>query len=154
MATIVQEVPVNKPGQAPLSREDVWGALEIKARNAPRFVKAIDTCVVLEEGDNWLTREITGMGERHIERVTFTPQRVVRFDRSEGNTTGYITNEIQDTDSGLVLRFRIELTRNDLEAGSEEERAYFEGIRAAYVDAVESTLEATRVLLSDVKKTG
>ncbi|MFG1667712.1 SRPBCC family protein [Streptomyces sp. Y7] len=154
MATIVHDVVVNKPGQAYLSREDVWGGLEIKARNAPRFVKAIETCEVLEEGDNWLLREITGGGERHIERVTFTPLNVVRFDRVEGNSTGYITNEIHDTDDGLVLRFRVELTRDDLEPDGEQERAYFEAVRVGYIDAVETTLAATRELRSDVKKAG
>jgi hypothetical protein len=152
MGTIVHEVPVNQPGQSPLTRDDVWAALQIKARNAPRFVKAIETCVVLEEGDGWLLREITGQGERHRERVTFAPQKTVRFDRTEGNTTGYIINEIDETDAGLVLRFTIELSRNDMEPGGPEERGYFDAVRGAYVDAVESTLAATRELLAAGQK--
>jgi hypothetical protein len=145
MYTITRSFPVNEPGQVRLTRPEVWRGLEQKAREATRFVRRMQSCVVIEESGNQLVRDIVIRDEPHRERVTFVPEEIVRFERIGGNTTGSITNEIhEDADGSLRLQFSFSLERDDLPAGSEEEQAYFKKVESEYADAVRTTLETIR----------
>lgn len=147
MINIVRSFPVNPEGQPKLDRSEVWTGLEMKARNAPRFVKRMQSCTVIEEHPDGITRDIVIRDEHHRERVTFDPQNTVRFERIEGPTIGYITNEIvTDDDGNLVLQFGFNLERKDMAAGSDEEKAYFAVVEREYEDAVRTTLETMRNL--------
>ncbi len=145
MFSITRSFPVNQPGKPALTRSNVWHGLEQKARDATRFVRRMQSCVVIEDLGHELVRDIVIRDEPHRERVTFTPEKVVRFERIGGNTTGFITNEIhEDADGSLRLQFSFNLERNDLADGSDEEKSYFENVAAEYADAVQSTLETVR----------
>lgn len=147
MISISRSFQVNRPGHLVLDRSQVWAGLEMKARNAPLFVTRMRSCIVIEDGERELVRDIVIRDERHRERVTFTPETMVRFERIEGNTTGFITNEIHDDAvDGLTLRFSFNLERDDLTPGGPEERAYFAKVEAEYEDAVLTTLETMRRL--------
>jgi Domain of unknown function (DUF1857) len=147
MISIVRSFPVNQPGQAKLDRSEVWTGLEDKARNAPRFVKRMQSCTVIEEHPDGITRDIVIRDEHHRERVTFDPGKTVRFDRIDGPTIGHITNEIvTDDDGNLILQFGFNLERKDMAAGSAEEKAYFAVVEREYEDAVRTTLETMRDL--------
>jgi hypothetical protein len=149
MISLNRSFPVNPPGEIVLTRSEVWSGLEMKARDAPRFVKRMQSCVVIEDGELELVRDIVIRDEPHRERVTFTPESTVRFERIEGNTTGFITNEIHDEPDGLTLRFTFNLERTDLDPGGEEERAHFAKVEAEYEDAIHTTLETIRGLARD-----
>lgn len=147
MISIVRSFPVNPPGVPQLDRSEVWTGLEMKARNAPRFVKRMQSCTVIEEHPDGITRDIVIRDEHHRERVTFDPEKTVRFERIEGPTVGHITNEIvTDDDGNLVLQFGFNLERKDMAPGSDEEKAYFAVIEREYEDAVRTTLETMRNL--------
>jgi Domain of unknown function (DUF1857) len=142
---VSRSFPVNVPGEPLLGRAEVWHGLELKARNALPFVKRMQKCVVLEEHDGWLVRDIEIRDEKHRERVTFTPQEQVRFDRIDGPTTGYILNQIQADEAGeLQLRFTFRLHRKDMTPGGPAEVAYFAQVEDQYADAVRTTLTQIR----------
>lgn len=145
MVEVSRSFPVNEPGEPVLRRAEVWHGLELKARNALPFVKRMQKCDVLEEHGGWLVRDIEIRDEQHRERVTFTPQEQVRFERVEGPTTGYILNEIETDDAGeLHLRFTFRLSRKGMEPGGPEEVAYFAQMEDQYADAVRTTLAQIR----------
>ncbi|MFG1667815.1 SRPBCC family protein [Streptomyces sp. Y7] len=150
MISISREFPVNEPGETVVNRSQLWRGLEMKARNATLFVRRMQSCVVIEDGELEFTRDIVIRDEPHREHITFTPEEKVRFERIGGNTRGYITNEIhEDTAGNLVLRFTFNLERTDLEPGGAEERTYFAKVDAEYEDAVRTTLETTRQMVRD-----
>lgn len=150
MISISREFPVNEPGETVLDRSQLWRGLEMKARNATLFVRRMQSCVVIEDGELEFTRDIVIRDEPHREHITFTPEEKVHFERIGGNTKGYITNEIHEDSAGeLVLRFTFDLERTDLEPGGAEERAYFAKVEAEYEDAVRTTLETTRQMVRD-----
>jgi hypothetical protein len=146
MISVSYSVPVNPEGtDVRLNRADVWKGLEMKAHNALPYVPSMTSCEVQEEGDNWLQREIEFRGQRLGERITFTPQETVRFDRTSGDVLGSILNEILEDDAGeLALRFSFDLELEGVEPGSPEETEYEETMKGDYEKAVASTLAAIR----------
>ena len=150
MISITRSFRVNEPGQTVLTRAQLWRGLEIKARNATLFVRRMQSCVVIEDGELEFTRDIVIRDEPHRERITFTPGEKVHFERIGGNTKGYITNEIHEDSAGeLILQFSFNLERTDLEPGGEEERAHFARVESEYEDAVRTTLETTRRMVRE-----
>jgi len=139
-------VAVNdKPQQPRLSRGDVWRGLLLKADNALPFVPQMTRCDVLERGDDWLLRDITFRGEDARERVSFFPEQRVQFERVQGRTRGTIENEILEDERGdLQLRFAFALEAEGVAPGSPAEQEHFGATEAAYLNAVNATLEAIR----------
>lgn len=146
MYRMSRSVAVNDDPQQPrLSRADVWQGLVLKADNALPFVPQMTRCEVLERGDTWLLRDITVHGEDARERVTLFPEQRVHFERVAGRTRGTIDNEIVADDGGeLQLRFAFALEAEGIAPGSPEEKAHFGPTEAAYLNAVDATLEAIR----------
>lgn len=151
MFTLTHSAPVNPPGgdQPPLTRDQLWRALLLKAENAVLFVPGMTYCQVLERGDNELYREIVYRGARRKQRVTFRPGEWVQFEHLSGPATGLVQNVIeQDADGGLRLRFTFQMEVQGLTAGSAEEQAYAEQVRADYEQAVQATIDSARRLLA------
>jgi hypothetical protein len=145
MYQLSKTVPVNAPSQSFLSRHDVWAGLVQKANNALPFVLAMQECVVLERGDNWLVRDIVINGMRLRERVTLEPEARIVFERVDGAESGRIENRLEEDAAGnLHLTFAFSLSRQGIESDSEAERAYFAPLEQQYAGAVSSTLTAVR----------
>jgi hypothetical protein len=119
----------------------VWAGLVSKAENAVPYVKAITSCkVVLRETDR-LIREVSLHGETLQEMILFFPQERVEFVRLSGDAKGQIKNIIeQEADGKLFLRFTFDLVLEGVEPGSAREQEFAEGMEAAYLDAVRTTL--------------
>ena len=145
MIFVSHVLPVNEGGVAPLSREQVWQGLVMKANNALPFVPSMTDCTVTNRlSETAFDRDIVLRGQPHTERVTLQePVRVV-FTRIAGPVLGTIANEIEGSDEDLRLRFSFALVVSGLEPGSAEESEYAEGMTADYLKAVASTLDATR----------
>jgi len=145
-------VPVNPPGAEPrLTREDVWQGLLLKAEDALPFVPAMTRCEVLERYDDGLLREVDFRGQTFRERITFTPQERVRFDRVPGGPIdGSILNEIEEDAAGeLTLRFTFQLVLKGVEEGSQEERDYEQTMSRDYLKAAGATLDAVRRMVAE-----
>ena len=89
-------VPVNPGGEAPLTREQVWAGLELKARDAREFLPPglCTRCDVTEESPTHFVRDATIGGTDLREIITFEPGRKVTFFQATGPREGAIVNEI------------------------------------------------------------
>jgi hypothetical protein len=143
-------VPVNEPGKVFLSRHDVWTGLMMKARNALPYVPQMQKCEVVEQGKDWLLRDILFNNVPMRERVSFEPENKVTFDRVGGVELGRIENIIGEDDKGnLTLTFAFGLTKQGIPEGTDAERAHFAPMEGAYLGAVAATLGAVRRTVID-----
>ncbi len=151
MISVSSSVPVNSPDEAvKLTRDDVWHGLVLKAENALPFVPAMTRCEVIERTDDMILRTIEFRGEEFGERITFTPKRQVRFERTHGSVMGTIRNEIEEDDLGqLSLRFSFDLELDGVEAGSKEEQEYESTMKDDYLKAAGATLAAVRRMVAE-----
>lgn len=152
MYTMAASIEVNPAGaEVTLSRDLVWRGLVMKAENALPFVPAMQECTVMSRSENGLVRTVTTRSERFTERVTFTPQVQVLFDRTDGagRKAGWIANVLSDGEAGLLLTFVLSVVIPDVEAGSPEEFRHGAEIRASYIEAIEATLRTMRTLAGE-----
>jgi acetylaranotin biosynthesis cluster protein L len=145
-------VPVNPPGEVPLTREQLWTGLVMKARDARLFLPEgfCSRCEVVAEGDGFLVREAVILGDELTEIVTFAPQRKVSFHQARSPREGVIVNEIFEDEAGaLQLRFYAYLGIPGVPPGGAEERqaqAMMDSEDRGYRAALLATLARTRAL--------
>jgi len=145
-------VPVNPPGEPPLTREQLWIGLVLKARDARLFLPegACTRCAVVAEGDGFIVREAVIWNDELTEIVTFAPQRKVSFHQVKSPREGVIVNEILEDEAGaLQLRFYAYLGLVGVAPDSEQERqaqAALDSEDRGYKSALLSTLVRTREL--------
>lgn len=146
-------VPVNPEGETPLTREQAWAGLVLKARDARQFLPPglCTRCDVVEESATHIVREATIGGVDLREIISFEPGRKVSFFQATGPREGAIINELfEDGEGKLQLRFYCYLGLRDKAPGGPEEQAEQammdsdKGYRAALL----STLKRTRELLA------
>jgi hypothetical protein len=144
-------LPLRSIRRAPppvLNADQIWRGLVMKAENALPFVDAMQECRVVERLDDGFVREIVLRGVRTRERITFTPPVQVHFQRLEASGyDGWITNVISESAQGLMLVFTFYVGFPDAAAGSPEEARRGEAVKASYVSAIASTLQAVRALV-------
>ena len=147
-------VPVNPPGETPLTRAQAWAGLELKARDARLFLPPglCTRCEVVEESATHFVREATIGGADLREIITLEPERKVTFFQATGPREGAIVNELYEDDAGaLQLRFYCYLgLRGKAPDGPEEqaEQAQFDSDQG-YKAALLSTLKRTREMLAE-----
>jgi Domain of unknown function (DUF1857) len=125
--TTTEAVRINPPDEpVTLSREQVWRALEIRARNGDdRFVPPGHRFEVVEdEGDRLLRRVILESREEELQKISFHGRRVVVFDFVEGPQNSVMICAIESDDDGEYwLRITFLTEFRDIAHGSEEEQA-------------------------------
>lgn len=147
-------VPVNPAGETPLTREQVWNGLELKARDARLFLPPglCTRCDVTEESATHFVREATIAGAELREIIVLEPERKVTFFQATGPREGAIVNELfEDAAGALQLRFYCYLGLRDKAPGGPEEQAeqaQFDS-DTGYKAALLSTLARTRALLAE-----
>jgi hypothetical protein len=148
MVRASRTIKINDDSNAPpLTRSLVWRGLMMKAENPMPFVPVISSCRIVERRDNGLVREIVDRGDTIVERVTFSPEHRVEFERLSGRVLGTIINEIiDDADGDLALRFTFTLAVEGVAAGSAAERRFADEMEHGYLMAVAATLKAVRSL--------
>lgn len=147
-------VPVNPAGQTPLTHDQAWAGLMLKARDARLFLPPglCTRCDVVEEGDSHIVRDATIGGAALREIIAFEPGSKVSFFQAAGPREGVIVNELfEDAAGELQLRFYCYLGLRGKAPGGPEEQAEQammdsdKGYRAALL----STLARTRALLAE-----
>jgi len=144
-------VPVNPAGELPLSRDQVWRGLVLKARDARLFLPPglCTRCEVIEESETHLVREATIAGADLREIIVFDSANKVTFFQATGPREGAIINEVfEDPQGALQLRFYCYLGLRGREPDGPEEQAeqvQFDG-PGGYESALRSTLARTRAL--------
>ena len=135
-----------------INRHQVWQGLEMNGRDARPFVHSITECKILKEWDGGLLREIVHADERLQEALTFIPERVIHFRRISDKTPGDIFNELYFNDEGeLTLAFTFAWDLPDVEPGTEEPKAFADGLEDSYPNATKATLAHLRLLAKDGK---
>lgn len=147
-------VPVNPAGQTPLTREQAWAGLVLKARDARLFLLPglCTRCDVVEDSESHIVRDATIGGADLREIIIFEPGHKVSFFQASGPREGVIVNELfEDEEGKLQLRFYCYLGLRGKAPGGPEEQAEQammdsdKGYRAALL----STLARTRALLAE-----
>lgn len=146
-------VPVNPQGETPLTREQAWAGLVLKARDARQFLPSglCTRCEVVEESATHIVREATIAGDDLREIIAFEPGRKVSFFQASGPREGVIINELFEDGSGaLQLRFYCYLGLRGKAPGGPEEQAEQQAMDSekGYRAALLSTLKRTRELLA------
>lgn len=146
-------ISVNPAGEVPLTREQVWKGLELKARDARLFLPPglCTRCDVTEESATHFVREATIAGADLREIITLEPQRKVTFFQATGPREGAIINELFEDETGeLQLRFYCYLGLRDKQSGGPEELAEQQQFDSemGYKAALLSTLKRTRELIA------
>jgi hypothetical protein len=149
-------VPVNPQGETKLTREHVWKGLELKARDARRFLPPglCTRCDVVEESATHFVREATIAGSGIREIITLESQSKVTFFQASGPREGAIINELFEDEAGVLqLKFYCYLGLRGKEPNSPDEQAeqtQFDSDKG-YKAALLSTLKRTRELLAEGK---
>ncbi|KAJ7603566.1 DUF1857-domain-containing protein [Roridomyces roridus] len=98
--------PVNPPGVEPvITEEQLWKALEIKARKPSAFVPIITSCKVTVDNGNKLVREVTFANSPNVvtEEIEAHESTIVYF---EMNTGTRVTNVISyGPDDEILLTY-------------------------------------------------
>ncbi|WP_295983326.1 AtaL-like protein [uncultured Variovorax sp.] len=147
-------VAVNPEGALPLSREQAWAGLVLKARDARLFLPPglCTRCEVVQESATHIVREATIGGADLREIIAFEPQGKVTFFQAAGPREGAIVNELfEDASGALQLRFYCYLGLCGKTPGGPEEQAEqaWMDSEGGYRSALLSTLKRTRELLAE-----
>ena len=146
-------VPVNPEGATPLTREQAWRGLVLKARDARAFLPPglCTRCDVVEESATHIVREATIGGNDLREIIVFEPEHKVSFFQASGPREGVIVNELfEDGNGALYLKFYCYTgLRGKVPGGPEEqaEQAWMDSDKG-YRSALLSTLKRTRELVA------
>lgn len=147
-------VPVNAPGQTPLTHAQAWKGLVEKARNATLFFPPGE-CTrsdVVEESTTHLVREATILGDDITEIITFEGNTKISFFQVASPREGVIVNELFEDENGdLQLRFYAYLgLRGKAPNGPEEQAAQvWMDSEKGFKAAIQSTLARTRQLVAE-----
>lgn len=145
MYAISSSFEVNPAGEAiHVNRDQMWKGLVMKAEYAVPFVPEMKECRILERYGDGFLREVDLRGVLMRERIVFTPEVEVYFERVDPPNGGWIANVISDSDRGLLLTFTFGLTFPGVAEGSAEERQRGEAVKESYVAAIAATLAETR----------
>jgi hypothetical protein len=146
-------VPVNPVGEIPLTREQAWKGVELKARDARLFLPPglCTRCDVVEESATHFVREATIAGADIREIIMLERQSKVTFFQARGPREGAIVNELFEDETGaLQLRFYCYLGLRGKKPNGPEEQAEQRQFDSdnGYKSALLSTLKRTREMLA------
>jgi hypothetical protein len=150
MFTVDKTIRINTGDKPDLTGSDVCRGLVLKGENALPFAPVMETCDVIERGEDWLIREIRIAGNTMREKVTLHHEHTVAFERLDGIERGTILKEVLD-EGELQIRLTFTLSREDMEDGSAEEQAYAASMEDTHLKAVQSTVDTIRRLISEGK---
>lgn len=141
-------VQVNDPRDAsiePLTREQLWRGLVLRAEQPKYFLVGVDACEILSRGDNTLERRVQFGARALHDRVIFLPPFEVRYEiaATDDMPGGTLVICIEEPVPGeLFLRFSYALHNGD----DRTEDYYNEFRKSAYVESDIDTVRMIRQL--------
>ncbi|CAM2178338.1 DUF1857 domain-containing protein [Paraburkholderia sacchari] len=143
--------PLN-PLVLPMTREQLWEGLVLRAEQPQLFVIGLDDCTILSREGNTLERELHYGQATVRDRVTLTPNDNVRYDilPTADYVGGSLTMTIEQPDElQLFLRFEYRTTLPT--ADTEDDRQTSEIVKSAYR---ESDIDTVRLIRQYVQGLG
>ena len=144
---------LGNPLQALLTRQQLWQGLLHRVEDARLFLPGLEACVIVDRGEQTLTRRLE-FGNAVIEdRVTFEPEQWVCFTviGTSSHAGGTLTISIEAPDPALpeqlFLRFAYATTLGEQQ--NDEDAAYAEFVKSAYYESDLETVRVIRTLLAD-----
>lgn len=134
----------------PLTREQLWRGLVMRAEHPMLFVMALDGCEILERGQNALTRELRFGRLKLRDRVSFEPMRRVRYavEAAADSPAATLVMTIEEPEiDQLFVRFDYETLPQEGAAAAEE--FYGALVKQAYIEADIDTVSTIRRLLQE-----
>lgn len=131
----------------PLSREQLWRGLVLRAENPLLFVIGLDSFELVERSGNELLRMLRFGSLQLRDRVSFSPMRQVRYaiEAAEESPAATLAMTIEEPEPGqLFVRFDYET----LPAGTAEplDAFYSSFAKQAYIEADIDTISTIRRL--------
>lgn len=133
-----------------LSRQQLWQGLMLRVEDATPFLPGLESCTILQRGENELLRELDfGPAVIH-DKVTLAINEWVRFDiqPSETHAGGSLCITIEEPEPDfLFLRFAYETTLGN--QADSEDRAYIEYVKSAYHQSDVDCVRLIREMVAD-----
>jgi len=134
---LVQINDPRDPRVAPLTHEQLWRGLVLRAEFPGTFVPWLDGCEIEREGEHALVRTLTFGSQVVRERVRFDPQRSVDYEVLGGEAHYRLSMRIEERgDDELYVRFLYEAESPDHREGGPLAGAIKEAYRFADIDTV------------------
>jgi hypothetical protein len=143
--------PLN-PLIEPLTRNQLWRGLMLRAEEPKTFVPWLDACVILERSAASIERELR-YGDLLIrDQVTFLPQLGVHYHvpRQKDIPASDLNMTIEEPQPGLLF-VRFEYDDNSADAESTADAFYNEFRRSAYQESDIDTVRMIRQLAANGK---
>ena len=128
-----------------LSRAQLWRGLVLRAETPMDFVPYLDSCHIIERGEQGLSRELR-YGDLVVrDRVTFQPQHKVVYlvPKQQGISESRLTMTIEEPEPEILF-VRFEYSDDADEAESSTEAFYNDFRRSAYEEADIDTIRTIR----------
>lgn len=140
----------NNPLIAPLSREQLWRGLVLRAERPTLFVMALDNCEITERAEQALSRTLQ-FGKLIIrDQVRFLPLQHVHYhvpEQTDIPASDLIMSIEEPQPGALFVRFEYDDHQDETE--SEEAAFYNEFRREAYKEADIDTISMIRQLAAE-----
>ncbi len=135
----------SNPNLDPLTPEQLWQGLVLRAESPDLFVLGLDDAEIVGRGDNWIER-VLHFGKANIrDRVIYEPRKLVRYETAATaeHAGGTLTMVIETPGPGaLLLRFVYETTMPAVDDSGDDR--YAEIVKSAYHEADLDTVRKIR----------
>jgi hypothetical protein len=142
-------IEINDPDNPlvePLSRQQLWRGLVMRAENPELSVIGLDACVVLERKPDYLRRELRFGHMRVNDEVFFTPLEAVRYEvmANELFPSSSLVMRIEEPFPGrCFLRFTYSRT---IETADDKDEMVRNHLKQAYIQTDQDTVAVIREL--------
>jgi hypothetical protein len=139
------------PQIEPISREQLWRGLVLRAEDPAQFIMGLDAVRILERGEKQLLRELHFGKARILDKVSFEPMQEVRYDTDATHNVpaANLVMRIEEPVSGeFFVRFSYETQARDGLPGND---FYDVFIKDAYLKADVDTISSIRRLALEGK---
>ena len=134
----------------PLTREQLWRGLVLRAEDPVPFLVGLDGCRIVERSDDGLRRELQFGALRVLDRVRFEPMRRVHYETDAQDTMPAATLVMTIEEPGPGLLFvRFEYDSGEDGAGDRVQEFYDQFRRNAYQQADIDTIKRIRQLADE-----
>lgn len=131
---LVQVNDINDSSDFYITRSQLWQGLLLRAREPNLFLEAVESFVLLEDGDNYLKRELNFPGSVVNDEVFLNPENDVRYKivTEQGMPAASLDMFIEEPEeNSLFVRFVYQVEGQD---GAESQASYDSVVQQAYVN--------------------